>query len=221
MCGRYTYTRKPDPARAVLPPDEPGFEPAPRYNLAPSQRAPVIPADDPGHIHFYRWGLIPHWAKDAKIGYSLINARAETAADKPAFRRPFQSGRCLALADSFYEWKAEGRHKQPYRILLRSGEPFYMAALCDAWRSPEGRILHSFTILTTEPNGLMASLHDRMPVILGSDAARRWLRPETPAEELHSLLRPFPEELMQAYPVSAEVGNVRNDHPGLIQPLNP
>ncbi|RMG61120.1 MAG: SOS response-associated peptidase [Bacteroidetes bacterium] len=217
MCGRYTFTQLPQ----AEPVADAGVSPdwlRPRYNVAPTNYCPVFPMDNPRQVHLYRWGLVPHWAKDEKIGYRMINARAESVHEKPAFREALAHGRCVVWADGFYEWKKVGKDKQPYRIILQGGTPFVMAGISARWRSPEGQILHSFAILTTTPNELMAPIHDRMPVILDGAAARRWLAADLRAEALPDLLRPYPAEAMQAYPVSPAVGQVRNDSPALIEP---
>ena len=217
MCGRYTFTQMPK-AEAVVQPEQGALPLQPRYNIAPSQACLIKPSDDPQHYHFYRWGLVPFWAKDPKIGYQMINARSETVLEKPAFREAVRKRRCLVPADGFYEWKKNGSRKQPYRITLGQGQPFHFAGLSERWQSPEGEWLHSFTILTIAPNELMADIHDRMPVILTPELEQAWLDPEAKAEALVHDLRPYPAEQMRAYPVSPAVGNVRNDGPELIEP---
>ncbi|MNR18138.1 putative SOS response-associated peptidase YedK [compost metagenome] len=168
-----------------------------------------------------RWGLIPEWAKEEKIGYQMLNARSETLADKPAFRKPFERKRCLIPADSFYDWKGTGKHKQPMRIMLRSKELFSMAGLYDTWTSPEGVRISTCTIITTESNEMMKEIHDRMPVILPRDQEAAWLNRETKdINQLRPLLQPYPTQLMMAYPVSSRVGNVRNDDEQCIEPIS-
>ncbi len=216
MCGRYTFTQLPAQetiAQSVELPLEP------RYNMAPSQAGLVRPSDDPQRYHVFRWGLIPHWAQDHKIGYKMINARLETVLEKPAFRQPIRKQRVLVWADGFYEWKKSGKDKQPYRIVVGEGVPFHFAGIADRWRNPEGEWIDSYTILTTEPNELMADLHHRMPVILGPEEADAWLDPATDIESLLPSLRPYPAEQMRAYPVDPRVGNVRHESPELIAPL--
>lgn len=170
-----------------------------RYNCAPTQDLAVISSEDPHALSFYRWGLIPRWAKDPSIGNKMINARAETVTEKPAFRASFRNRRCLVPADGFYEWKKSGTRKIPYRIGLLDGSPFSMAGLWDKWVSPDGEIIHSFSILTTVPNQLMKEIHDRMPVILEPAAEKIWLG-DTTQKELMELLRPYPAEAMAAKP---------------------
>ncbi|MDX2246583.1 MAG: SOS response-associated peptidase [Bacteroidia bacterium] len=220
MCGRYTFTRTTD-AGAVVYPEGISINANPRYNIAPTQYAPVIPMDDPLHTYYFRWGLIPHWAKDVSIGIKMINARAETLGEKPAFREPLRRSRCLVPADGFYEWKKTASGKQPYRITLQPESVFSFAGISDEWVSPEGNRIFSFSIITTEPNELMADIHDRMPVILSGEAEKKWLDPRTDVSEVITLLKPYNPFRMKAYPVSPQVGNVRADHAGLIQPYAP
>jgi putative SOS response-associated peptidase YedK len=215
MCGRYTFTRRLDASRLVLP-DDPAFVPGPRYNIAPTQLAPVTLLEDPARIRFLRWGLVPFWAKDPKIGASMINARSESLAEKPAFRSLLARGRCLAHADGFYEWQGAGKQKQAWRFCLSDGAPFVFAGLWSSWRSPQGQALDSFTIITTRPNALTADIHDRMPVILSEAQAAIWMDPAASQPECLALLEPYPPEAMRAYPASPRVGNVRNDDPELI-----
>lgn len=216
MCGRYTFTQTPDKDNLVLPLESESLL-LPRYNIAPSQWAPIIPDFDVSHMHFFKWGLIPSWAKDMKIAHKMINARGETVHEKPAFKHSFRAKRCLVIADGFYEWKKMGKDKQPYRITLAEGQPFYMAGMYAFWTHPDGSEVPSYTVITTRPNNLMVDIHDRMPVILDEEAASSWLDKELTEDELKPLLVPFPADKMVAYPVSKAVGNVRNDHAGLIE----
>ena len=166
------------------------------------------------------WGLIPSWSKDAAIGARMINARGETAADKPSFRTPFRSRRCLILADGFYEWKRVGVGKQPYHIRMRDGRPFAFAGLWDRWAPPGGDPVDSCTIVTTSPNDVLAPIHDRMPVILPPAQHALWLDPAVrERERLQEILQPFDSSSMVAYPVSARVNNPRNDDRDCIAPL--
>jgi len=161
-----------------------------------------------------KWGLIPSWAKDAKIAYSLINARSETVAEKPAFRAAFKARRCLIPATSFFEWQKTGtKHKQPYAFSMRDGAMFAFAGLWESWQSNDGEAVQSCTILTTEANAVVRPFHDRMPVILSPTDFAAWLDPQTPAAELHTLLRPYPVEEMTAVPVGHYVSNPRNEGP--------
>jgi putative SOS response-associated peptidase YedK len=178
----------------------------PRYNVAPTQQiaAVRVEPDQPGRqFAWLRWGLIPSWAKDAKIASSLINARSETAAEKPAFRSAFKSRRCLVLVDGYYEWITEGKKKIPIYYRRRDEQPFAFAGLWETWRGPDGNFplpWQTGTILTTSANELAASVHDRMPVILNPADHDRWLDPATQQEALLSLLRPFPSDELQASP---------------------
>lgn len=220
MCGRYTFTQTPNPDLIVLP--EEGFKTlTPNYNVAPGQLCPVIPQDDPKSIHLFQWGLIPYWAKDEKMGFKMINARSETVATKPAFRDPIRRSRCLVWADGFYEWKKDISGKQPFRITLKTGNPFFFAGISDRWRSPEGKIIETFSVLTTEPNELMMDIHDRMPVIFTESEKNQWLDPTLSTDSVLSLLRPFDASLMEAYPVSPSVGNVRNNSANLVERFVP
>jgi putative SOS response-associated peptidase YedK len=194
-----------------------------RYNLAPSQEVLTIvrPAGEGRQARRMRWGLIPSWAKDPAIGSQLINARAETVAEKPAFRVSFRERRCLVLTDGFYEWEARGRRKQPWCIRMRDGLPFAFAGLWDRWADPAGRVVETCTILTTTPNALIRPFHHRMPVILAPADHDTWLDPEIrdPARLL-PLLAPYPPEGMVAYPVSPLVNNPANDSPACPMPLD-
>ena len=191
-----------------------------RYNVAPATDQLVILSEH-GHrvARWHRWGLIPHWAKDPTIGYKTINARGEGIAAKPAFRAAFRQRRCLVPATGFYEWKAEGGGKQPYLIRLRNGGLFAFGGLWESWNSPEGE-LRSFTIITTEPNELMARIHDRMPAIIPRAQYARWLDPELrdPAA-IQPLIAPYPAAELQAIPVGRGINNARNQGPELIEPV--
>jgi putative SOS response-associated peptidase YedK len=193
---------------------------APRYNIAPTQpvlAVRTVPAGE-RELVTLRWGLVPAWADDPSIGNRLINARAETVADKPAFRAAFRARRCLVLADGFFEWQKVGGRKQPYYFRLREGSPFAFAGLWERW-GKGATTLETCTLLTTEANELLRPVHDRMPVILPRERFVRWLDPDfRAAAELESLLRPYPAEDMTGYPVSARVNNPRNEGPLCVEP---
>jgi putative SOS response-associated peptidase YedK len=174
-------------------------------------------------IALMRWGLIPYWSKDAKIAYSTINAKAETVATAPAFREAFKRRRCLVPADAFYEWqKLDPKNKQPFAIALSSGEPYGFAGVWDRWRDPASREwLDTFSILTTDPNQVVAPLHNRMPVIIERKNYARWLGGSNMTQPPLDLLRPFPAEQMVAWKVDKAVGNVRNDAAQLLEPPAP
>lgn len=195
----------------------------PKYNVAPSQL--VLSVINDGHsnrLGELKWGLVPPWADSPKIGFQMLNARSETAAGKPAFSAPLRRKRCLIPADGFYEWKATDHGKQPMRIVLKSRALFSMAGLYESWLSPDGSKINSCTILTTTPNELVARIHDRMPVILHPEDEQLWLnRAVTDVSAITPLLRPYPANQLEAYPVSASVGSVRNDEPALIEPYTP
>ena len=175
MCGRYSLTVSAEKLvnqfKAILP-DE-GF--LPKYNAAPSQKLPIITDSEPGKIQLYRWGLIPHWAKDISIGNKLINARAETINEKPSFRNAFRKQRCLVLADGYYEWQKTDTGKIPYRIILKNEEPFAIAGIWESWHDEADNEIRSFSIITTEANPSLTDIHNRMPVILNPDDTGKWL----------------------------------------------
>jgi putative SOS response-associated peptidase YedK len=189
-----------------------------RYNVAPTQPVAVVRAIPGGRaLALLRWGLIPAWATDPGIGNRLLNARAETVADKPAFRSAFRQRRCLIPASGFYEWQQAGRRKQPYFLRPRDGRPFAFAGLWERWNGPGGAV-ESCTVLTTQANELMRPLHERMPVILEPGSDGLWLDPLTPADVLRGLLVPYPSERMAACPVGPWVGDPRHEGPRCLEP---
>jgi putative SOS response-associated peptidase YedK len=227
MCGRARLSTDFSEIKIVfgLPPDRPVPNFAPTWNLAPTDPIPIVRRDrDDGlrRLDVVRWGLIPYWAKDIKIGYSTFNARCEDVDGKPAFREAFQRRRCLVPLDNFYEWQKLGpKEKQPYAVALKGGRLMAMAGLWETWRSPAGETVRSATIITCPSNELVAELHDRMPVILPPAAWPAWLgeedegRPET----LKALLVPYRADDMEMWPVNRRVGNVRNNDPSLSEPI--
>ncbi len=222
MCGRFTLTVDPGQLQEAFPwVDIPGDVPQ-RYNIAPTQPVGVVPNDGLNRLDFFNWGLIPFWAKDPKIGNRMINARSETVDQKPSFRGSFKYKRCLVLADGFYEWrKTPGtKSKIPHFIHMKDGKPFAFAGLWDAWQSNDGSEIKSFTIITTEPNRLLAEIHNRMPVILPPDTYQDWLKEgEYDPELLKSFLKPYPSDIMEAYPVSRAVNSPKYDSPECILPV--
>ncbi|WP_409341059.1 SOS response-associated peptidase [Paenibacillus sp. MBLB4367] len=222
MCGRFTIVVSWDELmlRFMLEQVAPPFH-RPQYNVAPSQMIMAIINDgEKNRLGELKWGLIPNWAKEEKIGNQMLNARAETIAQKPAFRTPLEKKRCLIPADGFYEWKRSGSGKQPMRITLKSGSLFAMAGLYETWLAPDGRKISSCTIITTTPNELVKDIHDRMPVILRPEDEAMWLNREVrEPSRLLPLLQPYPAEDMHAYPVSPIVGNVKNDSPACMEPV--
>jgi putative SOS response-associated peptidase YedK len=224
MCGRYSQTLTMAELAKRFGIEVPKQLELPRqYNVAPTQLAPVVALDGQGRrkLDRLRWGLIPGWAKDEKIGHKTINARSETAHEKPSFRKAFSSRRCLVLADGFYEWKRdeEAKAKFPYRIRLKGAGPFAMAGLWERWKAPDGRELKTFTILTTRANEAMAGLHDRMPVILRPEDEQAWLAEGTTQERCRALCEPCAGDQLELYPVSALVNSPKNDVPACLAPL--
>jgi putative SOS response-associated peptidase YedK len=228
MCGRFTQQRPSAELAALFDAEDLAATPGGRFNLAPQQTGLVVVQglDLRRAIAGYRWGLIPTWAKDARIGNRLINARAETIATTPAFRSAFQKRRCLVPADAFYEWeRVADSIRQPNLIRRADGEPMAFAGLWSPWRDPadpEAEWLRTFSIVTTTANATLAPIHDRMPVILAAAAWAAWLDPVAPdPDALQELLRPAADDLLIRYPVTKRVNSARNDGPDLIVPLGP
>jgi putative SOS response-associated peptidase YedK len=220
MCGRLAQTMDSVALAERFGVAAPDFDLGPHYNLAPGQTAVVVKADPRRCLALMRWGLVPSWAKEEKIGYKMINARAETVAQKNAFKGPLRRRRCLIPASGFYEWEKTGRAKQPWWFFLKGDRLSVMAGLWDVWRSPDGEGLETFTIITTTANELVGRIHDRMPVILRPEAEAAWLDPtqDDPARLL-PLLTPLPAEDMDAYRVSTLVNSPAHDSPEVIAPL--
>lgn len=222
MCGRFTMTIDPEHLQeafpwAIIPNDL-----TPRFNIAPSQPVAVIPNNGDNRVSMYKWGLIPSWSKDPSIGDRMINARAETLAEKPSFRNAYRRRRCLILADGFYEWQQNPgmKTKQPVYIRLRDNHPFAFAGLWELWNSPDGSEIRSCTIITTQPNSLLEPIHNRMPVILHQDNYSLWLSSEDQLPSaLNNLLVPYPSSEMTAYPVSKMVNRPEVDSADLIRPI--
>ena len=242
MCGRYTQTASGEAiAKAFGLKSAPDVQP--RYNIAPTQAISAIvqssyhqsestdqrPEQHPeqhleeptGREHrFFQWGLVPSWSKDPKIGSRMINARSETVAEKPSFRAALKRRRCLVLADGFYEWQRTNGKKQPYYIQVEDQDIFGFAGLWETWQNGEGSHLETCTILTTEPNGLMETIHNRMPVIIHPEDFDLWLDPSLQdGRHVQHLLRPYEDEAMDAYAVSTAVNNPRNEQPECIEPI--
>lgn len=220
MCGRYSLTSPLEAMRQTFAIQGLPNLPA-RYNIAPTQTAPVIRRHPDGRLlmHEIQWGLIPSWAKDGSGGAKLINARAETVAEKPSFRAAFGRRRCLVPADGFYEWKKpEPKVREPWRITMLDQQLFAFAGLWERWQDRDGTRIDSYTIITTEAAPAIADIHHRMPVMLDRDDHARWLDPEASTDDLQALLRPNPH--VRGYRVSSRVGKVQNDDPGLIEPLD-
>lgn len=220
MCGRFTLAADPADLQEMFELSTPPATLAPRYNIAPTQPVAVIPNGETRALEIFRWGLIPSWAKDPAIGNRLINARAETLAEKPSFRTALKKRRCLVLADGFYEWKREGKSKTPMYIQLKERRPFAFAGLWEVWKSPDDELIKTCTIITTTPNALTEKIHDRMPVILPPKAYDLWLSPdELPAEKTLPLLKPFAASQMRAFAVSPLVNNPKFDSPECVIPV--
>ena len=220
MCGRFAFYT-PKEAVANLFEVDCDVELEPRYNIAPTQYSPVVRLDNDAQreLVMMRWGLVPFWAKDKTIGNRMINARAETVSEKPAFRSAYKRRRCLVMANGFYEWKRFDDQKIPYFIGMKDEQSFAMAGLWEQWTKGDDGILHTFTILTTSANEFMTGLHHRMPVILAPQNYAAWLgSEEQQAIEPDTLLRPYENEVMRAYAVGKMVNNARNEGPQLIEP---
>ena len=214
MCGRYSLTADLGElaGRFEFDGDWDAFDK--RYNIAPTQEVLTVVGGETRRAGYMRWGLIPFWAKNASIGSRMINARAETVAEKPAFRDALRRRRCLVLADGFYEWQRVGKNKRPMRIVMGSGEPFAFAGLWETWKNSEGTVIPSCTIITTTPNDLLKPIHNRMPVILSKEVEGFWLddNVDDPAA-LTSVLTPYPDDAMEAFEVSSLVNSATNDGP--------
>jgi putative SOS response-associated peptidase YedK len=220
MCGRFTLTANIQTIAQAFHATVPAsLQTVPRYNVAPTQDVVAVINNGSRHLEMLRWGLIPTWAKDESVGSRMINARAETLAEKSSFKRLLHNRRCLIVADGFYEWAKEPgtKSKTPMYITLKEREPFAFAGLWDSWRTASGEQLRTCTIITTEPNALMASIHNRMPALLLPDALTTWLDPGVQNEQvLRDLLNPYPTEFMVARPVSRLVNDPRHDSAELI-----
>ncbi len=221
MCGRYTLHHAPKEIAERF-----GVEPndkllAPRYNIAPSQTVPAIRRSDGAReLAGLKWGLIPYWAKDPKIGNSLINAKAETIAEKPSFKQALAKRRCLIPADGFYEWRKRGKEpSQPIYVRRRDGGLFAFAGLWEAWKTPEGETLETCTIITVEPNEMISKIHHRMAAILRPDDEAAWIDPQSGIDDLLRLLRPYESDELEAIPVSRAVNSPTRDEPALIAPV--
>lgn len=223
MCERFTLTIDPAELKDIFGNFTFPTRFSPRFNIAPSQPILAIPNDAKNAADFFSWGLIPSWSKDPTIARRLINACGETLAKKPSFRGGFKYKRCLVPADGFYELKTQDgqKTKVPYFVSMKDRRPFAFAGLWDEWQSPDGGSLRTCTLVTTKPNELMSTLHNRMPVILDQEDYDQWLdpAPQTP-ERLLPLIRPFPADKMTAYPVSKLVNNPGNDRPECIVPIS-
>ena len=219
MCGRYGLTVDTSKLQERFETSNTLPDVQPRFNIAPTQNLPVIVRNSPNSMALMQWGLIPSWSKEPQVSYSTINARAENLLKSSVYRKPFQSQRCLVPASGFYEWQQTPSGKQPYYIHVQDTDVFAFAGLYDIWRDKHGRELHSYTIITTTPNDLVATIHNRMPVILRRDDEDAWLDQEADQARLLSLLTPYPADEMSAYRVSTWVNSPSNDSPEALEPL--
>ncbi len=215
MCGRYSNTLSPKKIAQELGIDIKEVPPLkPRYNIAPSDPVACLVKNSKLKVDIFVWGLIPSWAKDLAIGNQMINVRAETVAEKPSFKGPFKNKRCLVLADGFYEWKKQGKYKTPYYFRLKSGNLIGFAGIWSDWMSKEGSEIKSCAIITGEPNDLVREVHERMPVIIPRKEFDTWLDCSSyDAKRLQALLKPYPRDEMEAFPVSQLVNDPKNDIP--------
>ena len=220
MCGRFVLC---SPAKTIIEEfnvDKAAFEYIPSYNVAPTQNVVIVKKDGTRILTQYKWGLIPSWAKDPGIGHSMINARAETVADKPSFSSSFKNQRCLVIADGFYEWK-KGKVKIPVYIRLKSGKPFGFAGVYSIWKSPKGEEIRTCAIITTEANEVVSPFHDRMPAIISKEHYDYWLDPNSyDKEKLLSFLKPYNPEAMELYTVSKKVNSPSCNAPDNISPVD-
>ena len=223
MCGRYLLQRAAAKLARYFDTVEPVPEFAPSWNIAPTQEALAVrrhPGTGARHLDMLRWGLVPHWAKDATGAARLINARSETLLEKPSFREAFFRRRCLVPMDGFYEWHAVGGTKQPFAVALRDGNPMAVAGLWENWRRPDGSWMRTCSVITTASAGRQALMHPRMPVILPPETWAAWLGGmPAGAEELLGLMRPAEDSLLAFWPVSPRVGRVTENDPGLLEPV--
>jgi putative SOS response-associated peptidase YedK len=220
MCGRFFLQRDPAGLARYFETTNPTPNHAASWNVAPTQDSLVVrrqPQSGDRHLDALRWGLVPRWAKDATGGARLMNARSDGVAEKPSFRDAFFKRRCLVAMDGFYEWRSEGRTKQPFAVALRSGDPMAVAGLWEGWQQPDGSWLRSFTVITTEANARQALVHPRMPAILPREAWREWLgEVEAGRERLLAWLRPCPPETLAFWPIAARVGRVAENDAALL-----
>ena len=219
MCGRYSLKKTNKDLEEQFKIAYSSIKVQQRFNIAPTQIVPaVIETDKENELHGYRWGLIPHWAKDKSTGNKLINARAETVHEKPSFRQSFKTQRCLIPADGFIEWEKQGKDKHPHYICLKSDSVFAFAGIWAEW-SMEKEVIRSCCIITTEANPYLQSIHNRMPVILNPENYSVWLAPTTKAETLRSLLRSLPEDQIKEYEISKEINSPKNDRAECLVPV--
>jgi putative SOS response-associated peptidase YedK len=220
MCGRFDLHSDRAVLVKVFKIDHFAIEYHPSFNIPPSRQIVIVADDGKRHLLQCRWGFLPSWAKDPKVAFNMINARAETVAEKPAFKDAFRRQRCLVVADGFFEWRREDKLKMPVYIRLKSQRPMGFAGLYNTWKSPEGEPICTCSIITTEANELLSPIHDRMPAIIPEDKDDLWLDPDiSDKERLMQLLRPYPAGEMEFYEVSPMVNKPEYDSPDLIKPV--
>jgi putative SOS response-associated peptidase YedK len=221
MCGRFSLTKEEAEIEKRFNAKFYSNDLIKRYNVAPGQLALVITNEKPEELQLFKWGLVPSWAEEPKIGYKMINAKSETIFEKPSFRNLVKKRRCLVVSDGFYEWKPlAGKHKQPYRILLKGAGLFAYAGLWDAWTDKAtGEIMNTFTVITTDANELVAPIHDRMPVILHQEDERKWIGSDLKQEEIAAMMKPIETSMIEVYPVSDRVNSPVNDDESLLLPV--
>ncbi|MCB0665771.1 MAG: SOS response-associated peptidase [Saprospiraceae bacterium] len=225
MCGRSSLTKSEKELEArfkatFYSEDLEKYNPLPNYNVAPTHVMPIITNKDPDHFMPLRWGLIPYWSKDIKIGYKMINARIETVLEKSAFKQAVAKRRCLVPMDGYYEWKKEAGKKTPYRIVTTDQDIFSVAGLWENWKSPDGQLIRSFTVLTQDPSESIAHIHDRMPAILDKEQERQWLDMTIPPADALEIIAPYDDHFLRAYQVSNRVGRVTENDAQLIQAID-
>ena len=222
MCGRFVLTANPEMVQQAFNLTTPPAQMQPRYNIAPTQPIMVITNENPTEVTYHRWGLIPSWAKDMSMASNMINARSESAAEKPAYRAAFRRRRCIIPTDGFYEWQEHGENKKTPMFIHRPNNALYgMAGLWEIWHDPDGGELRTCAILTTDANSFMQQFHHRMPVIIHPEDYALWLSPdEKPLPVLQGLMKAYDVDGLQAYPVSKAVNKVSNDSPQLMEPFN-
>ncbi len=221
MCGRFTLTASAEKVQKAFELEQVPSQLAPRYNIAPTQPIAVVTNDHPKELTYVTWGLVPSWAKDTSMAGQLINARAETLAEKPSFRTAYKYRRCLVPADGFYEWRKDGKSKSPVYIHKEDRSVFAMAGLWERWVSKDGSEILSATIVTTEPNELISTMHHRMAVILKAEDYDLWLSPKAEPLALQAILQPYPSDDLRAYEVAPTVNNARFDSADMILPYAP
>ena len=226
MCGRssLTKTEKEIEERfnaSFYSEDLERYNPIPNFNVAPTQMHPVITNQDAGKLNIFKWGLIPFWAKDHKIGYKMINARKETLREKASFKKPLEKRRCIVPFDGYYEWKKTNNGKQPYRIVATNTDVFSVAGLWEKWKNDENEEIFTFTLITQPASKSIEHIHDRMPALLAPDQERLWLENDVPVEDLLNLIKPYPDEWLHFYPVSDRVNKVSENDLDLIKEVPP